>query len=366
VVTPAPNQTGSATITVTVSNGMLSTGTSFVVTVDAPNGAPTISTLANRSISANSSTGAVPFSISDGQTPAGNLTLFAASSNTTLVPVGNILFGGSDGARTVTVTPAAGQSGTAVITVTVSDGSLTASSAFTLTVSVVNTAPTVTTVADRIMDSNRVSPPIPFTVSDAQTAAGSLTVTATSSNATLLPVAAVTLGGSGANRTVQLTPATDETGTSTITLTVSDGSLTSSTSFVVTVNRPNTAPTITPLTARSTAVNGNSGAIEFTVGDAETSPNSLSVSGSTSSQTVLPYSNIVFGGSGANRTVTLTPAPNQIGTATVTVTVSDGQLHTSSSFVLTVTANSTVPKISDISNRTVTAEWQCRHPLHGQ
>ncbi len=353
VVTPTPNQTGSATITVTVSNGMLSTGTSFVVTVDAPNGAPTISTLANRSISANSSTGAVPFSISDGQTPAGNLTLFAASSNTTLVPVGNILFGGSDGARTVNVTPAAGQSGTAVITVTVSDGSLTASSAFTLTVSVVNTAPTVTTVADRIMDSNRVSPPIPFTVSDAQTAAGSLTVTATSSNATLLPVAAVTLGGSGANRTVQLTPATDETGTSTITLTVSDGSLTSSTSFVVTVNRPNTAPTITPLTARSTAVNGNSGAIEFTVGDAETSPNSLSVSGSTSSQTVLPYSNIVFGGSGANRTVTLTPAPNQIGTATVTVTVSDGQLHTSSSFVLTVTANSTVPKISDISNRTV-------------
>ena len=66
-----------------------------------------------------------------------------SSSNTTLVPNGNIVFGGSGANRTVTVTPAANQSGTATITVTVSDGALTASDTFVLTVTPVNDAPTI-------------------------------------------------------------------------------------------------------------------------------------------------------------------------------------------------------------------------------
>ncbi len=52
----------------------------------------------------------------------------------------------------------------------------------------------------------------------------------------------------------------------------------------------------------------------------------------------MPAANIVLGGSGANRTVTVTPASNQSGSATITLTVSDGSLTASSSFVLTVTA----------------------------
>ena len=51
---------------------------------------------------------------------------------------------------------------------------------------------------------------------------------------------------------------------------------------------------------------------------------------------MVPINNIVFGGSGANRTVTATPANNQSGTATITVTVSDGIVSTSKSFLLTV------------------------------
>src|SRR6185295_9988115 len=55
--------------------------------------------------------------------------------NPTLVPLGNLVLGGSGANRTVTVTPAAGQSGTATITVTVSDGTLSASNSFVVTVS---------------------------------------------------------------------------------------------------------------------------------------------------------------------------------------------------------------------------------------
>jgi hypothetical protein len=66
---------------------------------------------------------------------AGDLALSAASSNLTLVPVANILSGGSGTNRTVIVTPTAGMTGTATITITVTDaGGLSDDTAFELTV----------------------------------------------------------------------------------------------------------------------------------------------------------------------------------------------------------------------------------------
>ena len=107
---------------------------------------PTISSIANQSLSAGSSTGPLAFTVSDAQTSASNLSVSGTSSQTTLVPNANIVFGGSGGSRTVTVTPASGQTGTTTITLTVSYGSLSASSSFTLTVNAA-TAPAVTLTA---------------------------------------------------------------------------------------------------------------------------------------------------------------------------------------------------------------------------
>ena len=60
----------------------------------------------------------------------------------------------------------------------------------------------------------------------------------------------------------------------------------------------------------------------------------------------------MFGGSGANRTVTITPAANQSGTATITLTVTDGNGGTASdSFVLTV-SRQYPPTISDVTDKT--------------
>jgi hypothetical protein len=65
--------------------------------------------------------------------------------------------------------------------------------------------------------------------------------------------------------------------------------------------------------------------IAFTIGDAETAAGSLTLSGTSSNPTLVPNANIVFGGSGASRTVQVTPAANQFGTASINVSVSDGR-----------------------------------------
>ena len=71
--------------------------------------------------------------------------------------------------------------------------------------------------------------PIPFTVGDVELTPAYLTVTATSSNTTLVPAGNISLGGSGANRTIDILPAPNQSGTATITVSVNDGNVTVST-----------------------------------------------------------------------------------------------------------------------------------------
>jgi formylglycine-generating enzyme required for sulfatase activity len=108
-----------------------------------------------------------------------------------------------------------------------------------------------------------------------------------------------------------------------------------SSSVTVTV-QANTAPTISDIAAQSITVGSNTGALAFTVGDTQTAASSLTLSVSSSNTTLVPNASIVFGGSGASRTVTVTPASGQAGSATITVTVSDGSLTANDTFVLTV------------------------------
>ena len=96
-------------------------------------------------------------------------------------------------------------------------------------------------------------------------------------------------------------------------------------SNLVTVIGVNDAPTIVAIPDQTIAVNTTAGPLSFTVGDED--PASVTLTGSSSNTALVPAANIVFSGSGANRTVTVTPALNQTGTATITVTALDGGGH---------------------------------------
>ena len=96
--------------------------------------------------------------------------------------------------------------------------------------------PTISAITDVTIDEDTSTSAIPFTIGD-DDGVGDLTVTRSSSNTTIVPLANVVLGGSGASRDVTVTPAANQFGTSTITITVTDGGGKSvSESFVVTVN----------------------------------------------------------------------------------------------------------------------------------
>jgi hypothetical protein len=95
---------------------------------------PNISAIANRTIPMNGTTGAIFFTISDSQTPASNLTLIKNASDQSLVPLGNITFGGSGTNRSVTIRPVSNKSGWSTIWVKVSDGKLDRYVSFVLTV----------------------------------------------------------------------------------------------------------------------------------------------------------------------------------------------------------------------------------------
>jgi hypothetical protein len=343
-VKPAANQFGSGEIRITVSDGVLSATSSFLVHVLPVNDAPTLATITNPA-AINEDSGQQTVNLSGIGRGASNeiqtLTITATSSNTALIPHPTVVYTSPNATGSLRYTPVPNAFGSAVITVTVNDGesiNATFSRTFTVSVKNVNDRPTIAAIPPRIMVQNTTSPPIPFVVDDLETAAGSLTVTRASSNTTLLPLTGIVLGGSGANRTVTLTPAPNRTGTANVTLTVSDGALTAQRIFSLTVNAQNQAPTITAIPSQNILQDQSTAALPFTIGDPEDLIQQLNVSTISNNQTLLPPEGIVISGSGTQRFITLTPASGQAGTATVTVVVNDGLSVASTSFTLTVEA----------------------------
>ncbi|MBI3852696.1 MAG: DUF1565 domain-containing protein [Verrucomicrobia bacterium] len=154
-----PNANGTATITVTVhdgggtaSDGQDTFSRSFLVTVNPVNDLPTISRLPNRTIYENTPTPTLRFRVGDVETPLNELVVSGSSSNTNLVPNENIILGGSADRRWYRIIPATNQLGSTAITISVSDGTGTASSTFVLTVEPQNHAPILPLVFDWTID----------------------------------------------------------------------------------------------------------------------------------------------------------------------------------------------------------------------
>lgn len=106
-----------------------------------------------------------------------------------------------------------------------------------------------------------------FTATDAETASPDLVVTVSSANPALLPDQNLTLGWAGAARSLTVTPLADRDGDTTITLSASDGTFTTTGSFLLRLRIP---PRLTQQPAARAIAKG--GRAVFTVGAEGSAP----------------------------------------------------------------------------------------------
>jgi len=380
---PVANQTGPATITVTVKDNAGGTDTtmrSFTATISGQNHAPTIDPIANQTVNENASAQTVNLTGISAGDPGQTVTITATSDNPALIPNPAVSYTNPNATGTLTYTPTVNQSGTAHITVTVQDnggtdggGVDTATQAFTITVRFVNTAPTLNDIANLTIDENAGVQTVNLagiSAGDADDAGQTITITAASNNTSLIPNPAVTYTSPQATGSLAFTPVTNASGTATITVTVKDnggtangGVDTTVKSFTVTVNFVNTAPTLNAIADVALSENAGLQTVNLSgisAGDADDAGQTISVTASSSNPTLIPTPAVTYTSPQATGTLTFTPAANKSGTSTITVTVQDngGTAHNgidtcTRSFTVTVNFINAAPTIDNILDQTV-------------
>lgn len=277
----------------------------------------------------------VPFSVADAQQGAAGLTFSLFSSNLGLTP--SYTIGGADSARTLNIQPAANQSGAAFITLVASDGQFQSADSFWLTVGPINDTPTVSAIGDMATNEDTATAPMPFAISDVETPAASLALGVTSSNPAVVPVSGIAFGGSGANRTVTVTPAPNQFGTSTVNVFVSDGQATVSEAFIVTVLSVNDAPVISAVGNQNLVAGSSTGPLAVMLSDTDHAPEALTLNAASNNPSVIPLSAIVVSGTGASRSVSIQTNASVTGSSLITLTASDGSAVGATNFTVNVT-----------------------------
>jgi len=103
----------------------------------------------------------------------------------------------------------------------------------------VNTPPTISNIPDQVTPTGTPMTPVNFTIGDAESAPNTLFVSATAADSTMVPAAGISITGTGATRTLNITPVATAAGTTTITVTLSDGVLVTTDTFLLTIGAPN-------------------------------------------------------------------------------------------------------------------------------
>lgn len=343
-ITPAPGRTGEALIVLrAINQAGLSAIAVFTVYVANPFAPAQIRNLRDTTVLQNT-TLVFPFTVIDAN--LSTLQLQPTSANPDVIPEANMRITGTGTSRILTVNPNQNRFGEAAIAITtLNQNAFRSSALLRITVvapPVLGTIPPLSTRINTTVQGN-------LTVSDANP--GSVNFTVSSSNPDLVPNANVSVTGTGTNRVITVNPAFNRTGTVTITLTATNNAgLTATTSFPVTVFQPQTPPSVGTIANAATQRNVPL-SLMFTVSDADVS--SLRFSFASSNPSVFPAQNIMVSGLGTMRTVTLIPSPNAVGSAFITMTVTNSAgLSTMTGFTVTVVPPPAPPSLSAIINLT--------------
>ncbi|UIL59519.1 tandem-95 repeat protein [Vibrio harveyi] len=309
VFTPAENFNGDATISYTISDGELSDDATVAVTVNPANDAPVA---VNDAVSTDEDTAVTIDVLANDSDPENDtLTITAASvpaeQGTVTIVDGKLVF-----------TPAENFNGDATISYTISDGQLTDDATVAVTVNPVNDAPVA--VNDTVSTDEDTAVTIDVLANDSDPENDTLTITAASVPAEQGTVAIV-------DGKLVFTPAENFNGDATISYTISDGQLTDDATVAVTVNPVNDAPVAvndTVSTDEDTAVT-----IDVLANDSDPENDTLTI---TAASVPAEQGTVTI----VDGKLVFTPAENFNGDATISYTISDGQLTDDATVAVTV------------------------------
>ncbi|WP_253650915.1 Ig-like domain-containing protein, partial [Vibrio sp. Y29_XK_CS5] len=309
VFTPAENFNGDATISYTISDGQLTDDATVAVTVNPVNDAPVA---VNDAVSTDEDTAVTIDVLANDSDPENDtLTITAASvpaeQGTVTIVDGKLVF-----------TPVENFNGDATISYTISDGQLTDDATVAITVDPVNDAPVA--VNDAVSTDEDTAVTIDVLANDSDPENDTLTITAASVPAEQGTVTIV-------DGKLVFTPAENFNGDATISYTISDGQLTDDATVAVTVNPVNDAPVAVNdavSTDEDTAVT-----IDVLANDSDPENDQLTI---TNASVPAEQGTVAI----VDGKLVFTPAENFNGDATISYTISDGQLSDDATVAVTV------------------------------
>ncbi|MEQ1859669.1 MAG: tandem-95 repeat protein [Chthoniobacteraceae bacterium] len=383
--TAAANANGSAIVSVqihddggTANSGVdTSAAQTFTISVTAVNDAPTLTSVTDpAAILEDAAVQIVNLAgISAGGGETQTLSVTASSDNPALIPDPTVDYTSANATGALSYTPVADMSGSAVITVTVQDNGGTADGGvntivrtFTVNVTAVNDAPTLTAIANpaAILEDAAVQ-----TINLTGIGAGggetqALTVTATSDNPAVIPNPSVTYTSASETGSLRYAPVGNANGSAVITVTVQDdggttdgGVNTITRTFTVNVTAVNDAPTLAAIAAPA-AILEDAGlqTIDLTgigAGGGETQV--LTVTATSDNTALVPNPTVTYTSPNATGSLGYTPVANASGSAVITVTVMDnggtangGVDLLTRTFTVNVTAVNDVPTLVAIDD----------------
>jgi hypothetical protein len=290
------------------------------------NDAPVLSNIDDQTTMEDTPTSPIEFFVSDSDSRFDDLTLVITSDNETLVPEANIVVQGSAGKRSLIITPARDQYGTAVITLHITDNTnMSSQIQFILEVKKRNDPPTLSPIEDQMIYEDQTTPPIMFSINDSETPVANLDIHIDISEPLLIPKDNIQLSGVDLIRTMTLKPIDNMFGDVNVTVNVIDEEMAvASQSFVLHILAVDDPPSIGNLSNQTIIEDTSLQNIFFQISDPDTPLDHISIRAISSDETIISNDQIIISGQGMERSLNLTPSQNKFGSVRIDLIANDG------------------------------------------
>ncbi|KPA13598.1 conserved hypothetical protein, secreted [Candidatus Magnetomorum sp. HK-1] len=284
------------------------------------NAKPTISETNDIVVNMNSGTTSIPFTINDEGIHSNHLDIQVQSSNSSVIPLSHMEIHGANDNRSLSITLPEDVSGESQISIIVSDRSSSSTESFNV---LVNRPPIANSV--RFETDEDASVTVTLSATDAENHTISYMLLSQPEHGEL----------SGDLPHLTYTPETNYCNQDSFTFKVNDGYADSEPATVsLSVHPVNDPPEMSQIPAITLNQSIQSQAVSFTVTDIDTSVNDLVLSANIDDSNII--SDIIFSGTGHNKSLIVIPVEDKFGQETITVSVSDGEYVESTSLHVTV------------------------------